>query len=123
MNSNNELLCNKYLHLLLLINNNNNSSSSSNNAQQLVSVEINKDVVVLKLIDNDKMNKVFFLDSCLQFGDGFIYLDYYTAQRQMAAQRGHQQEEQSSHPVGIQVCFHLQYDVIFGKTFSLESYE
>jgi len=102
MNSNIELLLNKYL-------------LHHNIVQQLVLVEdsnINKDITDQNLNDNVKMNKVFFVKYYNKCYHLFIYLDYYAAQRQLAAQRVQppppQQQEQPSHPVGIRVCIHLK---------------
>jgi hypothetical protein len=49
------------------------------------------------------MNKVLFQEISSNYFHEF-YLDYYAAQRQMAAQKfQQQQQEQPSHPVGIRV--------------------
>jgi hypothetical protein len=45
--------------------------------------------------------------------DLFIYLDYYAAQRQLAAQRAPPQQQEPSHPVGIRVSIHLKYNFSF----------
>jgi hypothetical protein len=52
----------------------------------------------------------------------WIYLDYYAAQRQIAAQRvqQQQQEEPSSHPVGIRVrknhfSFFFNQSILFSR--------